>query len=113
MRISLVCLLCVSAATGVAACGSDGGHTCHTFQATCSATCLDGSTPTFTATTDCMLATEDQFQGDPRDYFCDDPSPLAANYCPSGQASGGNPYYCQSCSPFSAGVACQCPDYKL
>ena len=111
MRTHTMALLSVLAATAITACGAKG-DVCHKYQSTCTASCLDGSTPQFTAETDfCFFESVAPVGQDPKVWFCD-PSATggsaAALTCPS-QATSGGPSDCTTCSAFTVSRECGCP----
>ena len=109
MRAFASSLVTVAALLGLAACGSSG-PTCHAFTATCIASCADGSTPQFTATTPCLHVYDSELTTDPAGFFCAPrPAPsVAATQCPGEQAMAGTSD-CVSCTPFEPGEVCACP----
>ncbi len=103
-------LLALAAGLALSACGSSG-PTCHTFTATCIAACADGSTPQFTATSQCLHIYDTVLTTEPEGFFCAPlPAPsVAATQCPGEQALAGRTWDCVSCTPFEPGEACSCP----
>jgi hypothetical protein len=112
MRFRTIVLLSVLAATGIAACG-EKVEKCYTFHSTCTASCLDGSTPQFTAESDYCTSSPGP-SVDPRDWFCqpsiNGPSE-ASQLCPSQATTPGGASDCTTCTAWAVSSQCGCPDY--
>jgi len=110
MRARRAAVVGMLAVAGLGACGGrDVPSLCHTYTSACAASCLDGSSPQFTATSTCTFTAKEYF--DPLAEFCS-PGAVpshAANTCPS-QATSGGPYDCTACSaPIIQ--ECACPEH--
>ena len=115
MRVRTIALLSVLAATGIAACGKKDDK-CFKYHSTCTASCLDGSTPQFTAEADYCFYPPGPSPLEPQYYFChsttNGPS-QAAQQCPSEATTPGGPSDCTTCTAWAVGSECGCVTIHL